>query len=233
MRSLWKAFGGLVFAVALGACGGGGGGAAPANNGGTPGAQAPVGPVTSVTVGGASVDITQPIVARNDQLVDVRLSPSGETSIGLSATLNGATTTATVNLSEFSGTRWAARIVSVPGSVFQMVVTQGSAVTTLTFNVESSFQGNWSASFTGGDSGSCTGLVFGKAGTISGQCSSANLSGALFSVSGTVSASGQAQFVGGGASTGATFTGSLSTGGTGSGTWVNSPISGTWTAAKQ
>jgi hypothetical protein len=179
MRSLWKAFGVAALAVVLSACGGGGGdagaGVTPPANGGTPAAQTPAGPVTSVTVNGSSVDFTQPVVVRNDQLVDVRFPSAGSTNFNTTATLNGTSTTATMNISTLSGTQWAARIASAPGSVFRLVVTQGSAATTLTFNVESSFQGSWNASYTGGDSGSCTGLAVSKAGAVSGQCSSAAL----------------------------------------------------------
>lgn len=95
------------------------------------------------------------------------------------------------------------------------------------------FQGNWTANFTGGDAGSCDAIVIDSDGKLSGSCTSRNAGGASIGVVGAVSSSGSAQFTAGGASTGATFNGTLATNGTGSGTWVNTFINGTWTATKK
>ncbi len=95
------------------------------------------------------------------------------------------------------------------------------------------YQGVWTANFTGGDVGSCDAIVIDADGKLSGSCTSRNAGGASIGVAGTVSSSGSAQFTAGGASTGATFNGTLATNGTGSGTWVNTFINGTWSATKK
>lgn len=95
------------------------------------------------------------------------------------------------------------------------------------------FQGNWTASFTGGDSGTCETIVIDANGNLSGSCTSRNIGGASITVVGNVSSTGAATFTAGGASSGATFTGSMLSNGTGSGTWVNTVINGTWIANKK
>jgi hypothetical protein len=95
------------------------------------------------------------------------------------------------------------------------------------------FQGNWTATFTGGDEGACETIVIASNGNLSGSCTSRNIGGASIGVAGTVSNTGAAQFTAGGATSGATFSGTLATNGTGNGTWVNTIVSGTWTATKK
>jgi hypothetical protein len=95
-----------------------------------------------------------------------------------------------------------------------------------------SYQGNWSANFTGSDSGNCANIVIDSAGQVTGSCTSTLLGGASFGISGTVTSSGAAQFAAGGAATGATFKGTL-TASSGSGTWANTGTSGTWTINKK
>jgi hypothetical protein len=96
------------------------------------------------------------------------------------------------------------------------------------------FKGNWTGSFTGGDSGSCADIVIDSAGAVSGSCTSRNAG--TIGISGTVSSTGAAQFTAGGATTGATFSGTL-TNATGSGTWTNTHtnpvIGGSWSVTKK
>jgi hypothetical protein len=91
------------------------------------------------------------------------------------------------------------------------------------------FAGTWSATYSGGDTGSCPSLTITSAGNLSGNCASTP-AGQAFSVSGTITADGHVTFAS--TSNGATFTGQFGAG-SGSGTWKDSgTLSGTWTANK-
>jgi hypothetical protein len=106
----------------------------------------------------------------------------------------------------------------------------GSASPTGGLSVQSPYAGTWTAPFSGDDQGTVTAIVAAD-GSISG--SGTSLAGS-FSVNGTVNADGGTGINAtvGGSNTGATFTGKLSTDGTGSGVWsnVNAGMSGVWTA---
>jgi hypothetical protein len=224
----------LVFGLA--ACGGGGGDGSPTtptNGTGTSTTPAagtsPVGItsglVTSAVVGSNTVDFSKPIPVLSGDLVDVKF-PSGASASSKSSVPG------TLNIISITNTQWKANLNYTPGTVVTLTISSGATIETLTFNVESSaYQGTWNASYTGGDSGTCTGLTVSSVGAISGSCTSASLGGSSISVSGRVAVNGDARFTAGNASTGATFTGTL-TGATGSGTWVNTGISGTWSATK-
>jgi hypothetical protein len=91
------------------------------------------------------------------------------------------------------------------------------------------FAGTWTGSYSGTSSGSCSNLVVNTAGSISGSCSDINVG--AFTVTGTVNVNGTINMT---ASTGATFTGTLSSTINGSGTWIGAPSGGgSWTAAHQ
>jgi hypothetical protein len=95
----------------------------------------------------------------------------------------------------------------------------------------SGYAGSWTASYAGGDTGSCSTITISMSGSLTGNCTSTGLGGS-FTVSGTVASDGSASFTAsGGTSSGATFSGTLgSTSGTGA--WARSPLTGTWTATK-
>ena len=233
-----RILGSISLLAALAACGGGGGvSPAPApvpipTNVTTP-VAAQAGPVTSVTLDGRTVDFTKPISVKNGELIRVDFPSGGNTSV--SATLNGAPASNVLNIQAISGVLWSARLGTTPGAITTLVVSQTTGPTnTLTFNVESTYQGTWTGTYSGGDSGTCPALAVSKLGVLSGQCTSAALGNALTTVGGAISANGQASFVAGTASTGATFAGTFSAT-TASGTWTNTSasLSGGWSASKQ
>lgn len=88
------------------------------------------------------------------------------------------------------------------------------------------FQGSWTLQYSGGSSGTCNFLTIGAGGDINGSCSS-DTGSASFAVTGTVNESGVINigFPGGGA-----LFGNLNTTYSGSGTWSDAGLSGTWTA---
>jgi hypothetical protein len=91
------------------------------------------------------------------------------------------------------------------------------------------FAGTWSGSYAGSSSGTCSSLVVSTTGVITGSCVDINVG--AFTVTGTVNVSGTVSMT---ASTGPTFTGSLSSPSTGSGSWSGVPSGGgTWTATHQ
>ncbi|HEX6704314.1 MAG TPA: hypothetical protein VF169_06095 [Albitalea sp.] len=95
----------------------------------------------------------------------------------------------------------------------------------------SAYAGTWSASYMGGDTGSCASITIDVNGAISGGCTSTGVGGS-FSVAGTVSGNGSATFTAsGGTTSGAVFSGTF-TPTTASGTWTWTSSSGTWTATK-
>jgi hypothetical protein len=223
------------------ACSGGTSSTASTNNtggtGGTGGGTSTP-TVASVTVGGVAANPASPIVVKYGQTVVVKMSASVD-GFSTSSTLNGlpAATqiSGPVGVPVSTSTSWSASVDSTPGTVMTMkVIYLGSIVQTLTFDVQSDYQGKWNASYTGGDAGTCTGFTVGKDGAISGACTSTALGGAVFSISGAVTASGVVNFVGGSASTGATFVGYMIA--PASGTWKNTSYSpaltGYWTATK-
>jgi len=97
----------------------------------------------------------------------------------------------------------------------------------------SAYAGNWSASYSGSDTGSCASVVINALGQLNGSCTSTGVGGS-FTVAGSVTSAGVASFsASGGTSSGAAFTGSLTTS-TGSGSWTQAStgFSGNWTATK-
>lgn len=89
----------------------------------------------------------------------------------------------------------------------------------------SRFQGPWNVKYSGGSSGTCNLLAVSASGDINGSCS--NTASATFTVTGTVNESGvvNIHLPGGGA-----LIGNLSTIYSGSGTWSDAGLTGTWTA---
>lgn len=95
------------------------------------------------------------------------------------------------------------------------------------------YAGTWSASYSGGDTGTCSSVQIDALGHVNGSCTSTTIGGS-FSVFGTVTSSGVASFTAsGGTSSGAVFNGSFTTS-SGSGSWSQSSsgLSGSWTASK-
>jgi hypothetical protein len=86
------------------------------------------------------------------------------------------------------------------------------------------FSGGWTVPYTGAVTGSCA-MTIAAAGTITGSCTG---TGNSPSVSGTVSSAGALSVQ---LSDGTQITGTLSSPGAGSGTWVNGTASGNWTAS--
>lgn len=87
------------------------------------------------------------------------------------------------------------------------------------------FAGAWTASLSGDDSGTCSSVIISASGAISASCTST--AAGAFTLTGNVSADGTATAV---ASNGASLTGSFTSPSTGSGTWRNGTLSGTWSA---
>lgn len=87
------------------------------------------------------------------------------------------------------------------------------------------FQGSWNIAYSGGASGACMLLSVSAGGDITGSC--ANVGGPSFSVAGTVNEDGvvNISLPGGGA-----LNGNFGTIYSGSGTWSDAGLSGTWTA---
>ncbi len=190
--------------------------------------------VSSVTVGGVAVNASAPIAVKNYQTVVVTMS--GAVSVfSNSSTLNGAPAATSIGNFSTSSTVWSGQINSAPGTVMTMTIKDSNAATlaTLTFNVQSAYQGTWNGSFSGGDTGTCAGFVVSTSGAVTGSCTSAALGGGTFTLSGSVASNGTANIVGGTASTSATFSGTFS-GNSASGTWINAGagINGNWTATK-
>jgi len=98
----------------------------------------------------------------------------------------------------------------------------------------SAYAGTWSASYQGGDTGTCSAIAVDATGYLSGSCISTSVGG-TFTVSGQVTPIGTVSFTASGStSSGGTFTGSFSAAsGSGTWTWPSHSASGTWTAAKQ
>lgn len=82
------------------------------------------------------------------------------------------------------------------------------------------FAGQWTGSFSGSDSGTCSSVTVSDTGTVTGSCFASSVG--TFTINGTVSASGAASFT---ATTGAVFTGTISSPISGGGTWFR-PING-------
>ena len=87
--------------------------------------------------------------------------------------------------------------------------------------------GSYSCTYTGSsDSGTANVTIANDA--ITGTGMSSKSGSTQFTLSGTVTTSGNATLTSGGTSTGATFTGSFTNDGNGSGTWMGGMNSGTW-----
>ncbi|MFS4446917.1 hypothetical protein [Maribacter sp. 2307UL18-2] len=109
--------------------------------------------------------------------------------------------------------------------VMSMLVTACSNDNDEVINVP--FAGEWSGTFSGGDSGTWS-ITISNSGSVSGEVFSANLQGFL-DINGKVDTSGDFRATAGSAANGATYTGTF-TENSGSGEWENSAdqISGTW-----
>jgi hypothetical protein len=94
--------------------------------------------------------------------------------------------------------------------------------------------GNYDCNYNGTDRGSAS-IVLSAGddrGTVSGVGRS-SIFGTTFAAFGYYESSGESSFTLGGATTGASFSGNVNIAdGSGSGTWVNYPASGTWTCKK-
>ena len=93
------------------------------------------------------------------------------------------------------------------------------------------FAGNWSGTYTGGDSGTWTATIDSN-GSVEGEALSNNLQQSL-PLNGSIDTSGDFRATVGSAMNGATFKGAFASD-QGSGTWENSTdqISGSWTGTK-
>lgn len=213
------------------------------NNNGGSGGGAPVDTsvkITAASVNGVSVDLTQPIVAKNGDAI--RITTDKITSFEVASFQNGAPIETTVqfldNAKGVNSNTWYGSVYSQPGSILQVSYINSATNSFVPFNtfnirIESAYQGTWNATYTGGDSGACPNLTVSATGTMAGSCSSASLTTAV-SVAGSIDAQGGANFTNGTASTGATFSGTFGPQ-TASGTWTNKlyGIQGTWSATKR
>ena len=196
--------------------------------------------VTSIAVNGAPVDITQAISVKNGDALQI--TTDKVTSFGVASFKNGASIQTTIqyldNAKGINTKTWSGAVYSEPGSTLQVsyidAATQSFKLfSNISINIESAYQGTWSASYNGGDSGFCANLSVSKTGAISAICSSTSL-GANTTVTGSIDARGGANFASGTASTGATFSGSFGAQ-TATGRWTNPVynINGTWEASKR
>jgi hypothetical protein len=213
------------------------------NNNNNGGANAPVDTsvkITAASVNGVNVDLTQPIVAKNGD--DIRITTDKITTFEVTSFLNGQPIATTVqwldNAKGINTNTWHGAVLSQPGSNLQVSYINSATNTFVPFSalnirVESAYQGTWNATYSGGDSGACSGLAVNATGIITGTCSSASLATAQ-SVTGNIDARGGANFANGTASTGATFIGTFGQQ-TASGTWTNPTygVGGTWVATKR
>jgi hypothetical protein len=118
-------------------------------------------------------------------------------------------------------------------TAFEAVAAQIGITPPAISDTASVYAGTWSASYTGGDTGSCSTVLIDALGHVNGSCTSTTIGGS-FSVFGTVTSAGVASFTAsGGTSSGAVFNGSFTTS-SGSGSWTQSSggLSGSWTATK-
>lgn len=216
---------------------------APNNNNNNGSASAPVDTsvnITAATVNGVSVDLTQPIIAKNGD--HIRITTDKITTFEVASFQNGELIETNVQfLDSAKGVNtntWSGAVYSQPGSRLQVSYINSATNAFVPFSalnilIDSAFQGTWNATYTGGDSGACAALAISATGTVTGSCSSASLATAV-SVTGSADAKGGANFANGTASTGATFIGTFGQQ-TASGTWTNTSygIRGTWVATKR
>ena len=209
------------------------------NNGGSTPIDTSV-KITAASVNGISVDLTQPIVAKNGDAI--RITTDKITTFEVTSLQNGAPIETTVQLLDntkgVNSNTWYGSVYSQPGSILQVSYINSATnsfvpFSTLNIRIDSAYQGTWNATYTGGDSGACPTLAVSATGTMTGSCSSASLTTAV-SVAGSIDAQGGANFTNGTASTGATFSGTFGAQ-TASGTWTNKlyGIQGTWSATKR
>lgn len=240
MNTFTRLIGSLVIFTTLVACGGGGGGGdTPATTPAPSTGSNPTNSIASVTIDGRVADFTttQQFNVKNSETISVALNAGA--SVGVSATFNGVSTPVGLVNPNITTALWSARLGTKPGSVVKLVFSQNSVPTnTLTFIVESAYQGTWRASYSGGESGSCAALNVSNLGVILGLCTRSVAGSPQFQVVGSINSSGQALFdTGNGTgstSTGAIFNGTF-TSTSASGTWANTSanLTGSWTATKQ
>jgi hypothetical protein len=184
-----------------------------------------------------SKDETHPKVSLMAQILQT-LDSDGDASNGITITdstrqaLNQA-----IQLANADPAQAAATLTQLLASATQgrakALVSAAAAQSHLQANLVKEFEGKWSGSFSGGDSGNCQ-VAISSAGVASGTCTSSALGGGTFSLGGLVSSSGDSTATSGGASTGATFTGVYSRAGQVKGQWSNSQynLRGTWVLNK-
>lgn len=113
-------------------------------------------------------------------------------------------------------------------SVAQVLTGMGGPARVAQGNVLPRFQGWWQVQYSGGAAGNCAQLYVSAAGTLSGNCAATG--GSAFAVTGTVNTSGAVSIV---LPTGGVLSGTLTTPYTGTGTWIDSGLSGTWVAVRR
>lgn len=196
--------------------------------------------IASVSVNGVTADLTRPISVKNGDALQITTDKT--TNFDVASFKNGVSIPTTIRyLDDAKGLNtktWYGTVYSEPGSTLQVsyidAATQSlTPFNNITINIESAYEGVWTATYTGGDSGSCNNMSISKTGALSAVCSSASLT-TLVTLAGTVNAQGGANFASGTASTGASFSGSFGTQ-TATGTWTNNlyGIQGTWTATRR
>ena len=111
-------------------------------------------------------------------------------------------------------------------SVTEVLTGLGGPARVAQGNVLPRFRGRWNVQYGGGASGSCSSLLVTASGAISGNCTPTG--GATFAITGSVTADGAVAIT---LPSGGVLSGTLNTPYSGSGTWTDSGLSGTWTAA--
>lgn len=239
----------LSLTTLLAACGGGGGGGSTSTGSGTPS----LAPTAALFINGASVSSTTNTVTSLDQLL-VKAStnfqwaftatlPNGQpdTSIPIVqggtfqaiSSLPGTEPTITAELPA-SGTTF--DLLAPPGDTVKLTLTDastGAVVATYQFTVNSALAGSWpTMSYTQSagtyDTGNCT-FTVSTVGAFTGSCTSSNIAGETFTLSGQQGWAGQVAFNG---SNGYAFTGSASNANTMAGEINGNITIGSWNSTR-
>lgn len=185
--------------------------------------------LTPVSLVSGAVDESHPVVANVSRLLislDADNNPANGLEIASSVTAALASSSLDVtDTANFDALASAAVAAGIPG---RTLVSTTAATSHLNATLLGLLAGSYSCSFSGGDSGTVNVTI--ANGTVSGSGTSRYSAG--FAVGGQVVSSGDTTLTAGGTSTGGTFTGKITSEGTGSGSWQAGSASGTWTCSR-
>lgn len=185
--------------------------------------------VTPVSLVNGAVDESDPVVANISRLL-ISLDSDNNPSNGIDIAGSVRTALASASLdvtnqSTFDSLASALVATAIPG---RTLASSAYARGHLNVTLLSLLAGPYSCNYSGSDSGTASVNI--ANGYLSGSGTSRDTG--AFSLSGSVFSSGATTLTTGAASTGATFSGTFTTEGTGSGTWQAFPDSGTWSCRR-